>query len=762
MGATGFTNSFTCGEVTDGAWDRTDLQPVSKGCQQALNYVVTVLGPLRKRRGFWLVSPTLNQAVRGRMIPFRKSLTSAFVIELGNLTARVWNIDGTPLLNGGVQVTFTTPYTTAQIASLNYKQIADVIEFRCTDGSAPQALSHNSDASWTFAGKTYPNGPWLPENITATTITVSGAGGSQNWIDTNTPSAQGAIVTGGGSVTLTASAPLFSIFHVGATFRLRAGAQTTSTLQWAAITKFNDGNFLSFNGQIYLLGLPNGTAGQLITGNNPPVHVSGSASDGAQHLFFIHDGAGVVQITGFTDSTHVTATVVRNLPIPNGVATTYWSQCAYSLAQGWPTATPELREERLAEGAASNHLDFLDLTQTAGFSPGTEDFTPGLGTGAIVATNAIRARVGVDGGQVLHYATATYLVGLTTTGEYLIAGSVLDEPLSPVDGLTVKRLSGYGSFGPRPVEAHAGLLFICRGGQTLREIRIDTQQGAAGEDHSYLATHIAGLGLYQLAWVAQPDEVCWARTGPALANGLAAYTYHAEQQVKGWTRQQLGTSTVAGWAVEDMIVMPGPGGLETLWLMVARNSIPFGVQRMMLMQSRPSDALFMDFAASYAGAPAATLTGLPFDDGDVVDVLSDQGWFPGQVVTGGATTLPAAVVTAQAGYTYPADFISLKLDLRIYNGALLQRQSINSAIVDILTANAQVGLNGGLLETVSTRLAGDTPGAVARRITKEVTVVAGDGPGIGGERDPRLRILDQTPYDGAIYAIKENGVSLGD
>lgn len=757
MGPSGFTSSWTSGELCDDAWDRDDIQPLAKGCEQGQNLIIRIAGPLGKRRGFWFNGLANDQTHRTRLIPFIRSIGDACVIELGDAMGWIWETNGAPRLDGGVQVSFSTPYPGSQLAGVRFKQIGDVIEFRHSSGTvAPQALSRAAsglhDADWTFAAKSYVNGPWLSENTDlSSTITLTNTAGPSDVIDTNPRSGAGAIPAGA-TVTIAATKPIFSAGQVGAQLRIRANGASLSCFGWSPGQLFRLGSFVSSVGNMYLTT----TQGTDKNGSNPPVQLQGSQSDGDNTFGFLHDGAGIVTLTGFTDAQHVTGTVVHTCPIASATATSYYAWGAYGGLNGWPSATPELREERLTDGATAANPDFVDLTQTAGFTPTTEDFTPGTGLGLVTDVNAIRRRVGVDGGQINNFATATYLVAFTETTEQLIAGSVLDEPLSP-SAVTVKELSTYGSTDAVPVKAHKGLLWITKDGQTLRELSVDTGQAASGEDHSFLATHIASRGFSKLAWVGPPDNNCWLMLDDT---GFACFTYQKEQQVKGFTQQLL----AAGMTVVEQIVMPGEGNVDTLWV-VAAQTVAGVTSKFLMLQSARNDSLFMDAALEYAGAAVGEFGDIPaIFEGQLVDVLTSNGrWFPQLPVTGGTVTLPGGAVAtgAQIGFTYPIAFTSLKLNLKVFNGALLQRQRIASCIVDVKTALCTVSGDGVDGETLDARVEADVQGTSAKRFNREFTIQT-TGDSETGDRDPRIVITEQTPYDFVLYALKPNLVAAGD
>ena len=75
---------------------------------------------------------------------------------------------------------------------------------------------------------------------------------------------------------------------------------------------------------------------------------------------------------------------------------------------------------------------------------------------------------------------------------------MLDEPLSPAEGggVTVKKLSAFGCDPIAPALAWNGICFVQRGGQTVRWMSMDNQQGFTKDDYSVFASH---LGVRQFA-----------------------------------------------------------------------------------------------------------------------------------------------------------------------------------------------------------------------------------------------------------------------
>lgn len=755
--ATGFTNSFTSGEISGDAWDREDIQPVAKGCEQAQNYTVRIAGPLGKRRGFWDLGASAAPTSKSVLIPFRRSVDDALMLEFSHLLVRVWNNDGSPLLNGGVQVTFASGYSEADLDGLRYKQVNDIIQLRNRAGLLPIALKRVSNINWFFDATTFPDGPWRPENLDkAFTVSLTGT----DEADTNPDNTGAGSILVGQAVTLVASAALFDAQHVGANFRFRQTDGQPSVAGWKpGFRPTNVGSYCTFAGRAYRMAT-RGAHDEVVT--NPPTQTDGTQSDGGCTWTYRHDGAGIVVIDTVTDAFNATGHVTKTLPFRSGTATPYFAEGAYSQFRGWPRMWPGLREERFVEGATAGNLDFVDLTQTAGFTPFTEKFTPGLGSGAVVATDAVRRRVGEDGAELIWAAPTSYLLLGSASGEYLLAGGLLDEGISPTS-VVLKQLSEYGSEDVYPAKAHKALIHVARGAKTLRELTVDTQQNGDSQDLTVLAQHIASRGFSQLAWVPQPDENLWLRLrdppkdddgmAAPLDGQLATLTYHKEQAVRGFTSALL----PGGWTCENLAVLPGPGRLETLWGIFSR--VKGGVrQRRLWMQSQETDQLFMDCAAFYAGIPVTTIGGLGHLEGETVRVLVDGQQIPDLVVSGGLVRLPDAYSRVYVGLSYMARFKSLKLDRQL-GGELNARQRLAGCTVSLKTALARVGVQTGAttfaMEKVSPRTAADIPIMRAKRIVKNVTL-AGDS-----DYDPRIVIEDDTAFDSVIYSLKPKVVVGG-
>jgi hypothetical protein len=736
----GFNNRFNAGELAPEAWSDSDLQQHAHGCALGLNGVGRVAGPQDKRPGLLFVGLTKVQGEQSVLLPFARTPDDAVMIELGAAYGRIWRTAQTPVMVGPDVYEFTHTYTQAQLAGIRPRQAGDVIVLCHADSTVrTKRLKRTAIDNWTFGDFVFENGPWRAENIvTGHTITVT-VGTATNDLDAATDSTAGTILPGG-TVTLTASSALFEAGHVGALWRFRQSDGNPGVESWAPGKAFVTGEYCLSNGRVYKRAGGSGGAG-----TTPPVHEGGTISDGKMLWAYRHDGAGVVQITDVSSPTVATGTVLRGIPLRSTQSTSYWSEGAYSDYRGWPTAVPAVREERFVFGAANAEPDKFDATVTAGFTVDKGDFTPGLGTGRVVDSDAVRRFAGDEPSRIVWFMSGSQLVAGTTAQEVLISGATLDDPLSP-SGCTARPLTDHGSADVIPVKAHDAILYVALGGQTLRELRVAPDQSFSNRDLSVLASHIAGRGIVELAW--QKDEnLLWARLADG---GLAAFTYHAEQQVYGWTRQDIAGAGGGGWIVESLASLPGAGGRTVIWI-IARRTKGGSPQRCILALSRARDGVRYDAAEIYEGSAVTGVSGLNHLEGEAVSLLASGAEYRGVVVTGGVASLPPGAPAATrivAGLPYTWRFESLPLDLQGPGSTQGRKIKILQAHVVLTGVQAQVGESGQRLERVYMREPEETLTLIEKRHVAKVTF---DGP---AGTDPRIEVRDDSGFPARLHMIR--------
>jgi hypothetical protein len=213
--------------------------------------------------------------------------------------------------NIGVPLVISTPYSVADLPNLRYTQSANTLTV-VHPKYPPYELTRLSANSFQFIPGVYNNGPFIPTNTDGTTLVYA--------------SAQS------GTVTLTSTAAIFNANHVGSLFYLQQQdvspitpwqADLTLTLGGASpIGYLVSSNLKNYKCVAYTADGTNA----IITGDVAPEQQYGTVWDGIGTTGagttwqfgvawqFTDFGYGVVKITGFTNSTHVTAVVQAVIP----------------------------------------------------------------------------------------------------------------------------------------------------------------------------------------------------------------------------------------------------------------------------------------------------------------------------------------------------------------------------------------------------------------------------------------------------------------
>jgi hypothetical protein len=250
--ATTIVNSFATGEITPLLMGRTDVQKYFSAATTCENFVTLAQGPAKFRPGFRYCGDIRANAP-ARLVEFVFSARDTQMIEMTGGAIRFWR-DRALVLQSGTANPYEigSPYASNDVAGVRFAQSADVL-FLVHPNHPPKRLERRAIDQWSLVDFDFKDGPYLPQNTGGTTVTPSGTTGT---------------------ITLTASDPIFQPGHIGS--------------RWSI---------------------------QPTTGNLT---------------------RGWVVVTAYTSPTVVTALVRSN--IGHAHATTKWREGAWSAVRGWPSA----------------------------------------------------------------------------------------------------------------------------------------------------------------------------------------------------------------------------------------------------------------------------------------------------------------------------------------------------------------------------------------------------------------------------------------
>lgn len=586
-------------------------------------------------------------------------------------------------LSGAGDLVIPTPWDTIdKVHNLRSWQSIDTLF--CGDGNNQQRrIEHHGPLSWGIALYKTDDGPFI-------------LGSSQV---TLTPSAQT------GNITITASDNAFVADHVGTLLELtQAGKIITTTFDGLAQTS----DYITVVGTssgraFYITGVSTSFVGTIVLersldADTPVTWVTyatytnsgvgfarAEVNDALNNLTAFYrfrssaytsgsavmtlDYAGAVQsgrarITGYTDTTHVSAEVIKTFG--NVTATRDWRIGDWSNARGWPR-TPIIHDDRMHwfrddTDYASRVSDYYYFDDTG--EGDSEPFTRSVGLGG---QSGVLWAIGLE----------KLLVG-TEMFEARIAASELDEPLTPTK-YTVRQPSRQGCLDLDAVVHDVGAFFVQRSGRRLYQITKPDQSTAyRSMEMSRLnpAAYRPGIDRHDVQQ--QPDTRHWA----VVDGNLVVLTYDKDDKVCAIT-----TVTIAGGTVEDVACL-SESDQDDVYLIVNRSGARY-VERIAKEadQRAVSTCALLDAHKVLTGSISA-ISGGTHLAGQTVAVWADGQRRDSVTLDGsGNASLGATYARVVYGLPYTASFKSVKLAYAAGLGtALGQTKQVHGAAVILSTS----------------------------------------------------------------------------
>ena len=529
-------------------------------------------------------------------------------------------------------VEVTTTYSVTDIFEINHAQSADVLYMAHKD-HAPAKLTRTTATSFTLNDIDFVDGPYLDENDTNTTLYASA--------DT-------------GTVTITASANLFTSADVGRLIRFREVLEVEYD-EWEANKSYANNAFVRFNGHVY----KHVTGSTQTSGNTPPVHTEGNETYGSLTWEYRHDDTGYVKITVFGSATSVTAVVQEDdggisvLPhnvVGSGNATKRWSLGAFGGDQGFPKAVG-FYEQRLYFAGTTGKPQTVFGSVSADF----ENQTPGTEDDAAVNLTIASDKVNV----IRHLLPARFLQILTTSAEFTLSGGTGSTPVTPTN-VNVLRETTFGCSEVRPLRAGNSTILIQKGQEKVKEITFDLDtDGLLGIDLTILADHIPRGGLTDMVWQQEPELIVWFVHSDGRLVGL---TYDRANAAIGWHDHDIGGNGV----VESITAIPS-GAEDQVYVAVKRTIDGATVRHIEYLKpiefgDDVGDAFFLDSGLTYDGSATTTVSSLNHLEGETVAILADGATHADKVVTDGKVALDRSASKVHIGYNYTSTIETLRLE----------------------------------------------------------------------------------------------------
>jgi hypothetical protein len=367
---------------------------------------------------------------------------------------------------------------------------------------------------------------------------------------------------------------------------------------------------------------------------------------------------GYARITAYSSEISVSAEVITDFGGTS--ATDDWAEGAWSDRRGWPTAVT-LAEGRLAWAGKDNiwmsvsdsYYSYDELTEG---DSGPIDRT--IGSGPVDTINWLislkRLLLGAEG------------------AEWVCRSNGDDEPLTPTN-FNMKTISTQGSNAVSAVKIDNSAVYIQRGGYKLYDITYGDSLEYSSNDLSLLYPDIGSPGITHIAVQRQPDT----RIHCVRSDGtVAILVYDSTENVNCWINY-----TTDG-TVEDVVILPGSGGEESVYYVVNRtiNGSTVRYLEKWALESQCAGGTVsrnLDSHLIVSQASSTTISGLTHLEGETVYVWGGGKDLGSYTVSSGSITVSEAVTNACVGLTYTAQYKSSKLAYAAGMGtALVQKKKI--------------------------------------------------------------------------------------
>jgi len=608
------STNFTGGEISPRLYGRPDLAKYADSVKLARDVVIMQQGGARGRPGTDYLGEVKESSKLTRIVPFVRDQDNAYVVELGDGYARFWK-DGAVL---GSIYEIDMSYTTATVFDLDYTQGADTMFLAL--GTLPiYRLRRFSDSRWVMEQAPFSPAPFADiGRRQATAITLGATSGS---------------------TTATAAAAAFLASDVGRTLQHSGGEATitgyTSTTVVDVTVTSTFGSTTLPASEWKLTRSPQTTCTPT---DKEPVGKSTTLTLGAAGWRaddvgrFVTLNGGLLKITAYTDSTHVSARIESVLTSTTAAEADAWTleSAVWNAVDGYPSSVT-LHQQRLVAGGSPGYPQTI-----WGSRPGLySDFTKGA-----LDDDSYSFELSSDEVNPIQFLSSNRdLVVLTYGGEWTMAGGI-EKPITPTNVRATPQAK-VGSAKVRPEQIDDDLYYAQRGVSALRTLGYAIEVGGyrSGEASTF-SEHLMAGGVEQVTYQQSPERVQWVQKTDGT---YLAVTISREQSVRAFT---LCTPSGDG-VVESMATIPEDGEDKTY--MVVRRTINGTTKRYI---ERMNWGAYQDCRVTKAPG-ATTVSGLAHLAGLSVSAVADGvdlGDFT--VSAGGEIELPRAAATVDVGLRF--------------------------------------------------------------------------------------------------------------
>lgn len=647
-------------------------------------------------------------------------------------------------------------FTEAQRKAMRFVQSVDVLYL--FTGARPRRLSRYDDYDWRLEDIRFKDGPYMPTNVTSTTLTPNATGrltGGTASGGTNPSSAfdgddatywaSGTNQSGtlaydaGTAVTVNGyaiAAPLdnadtsyLNTDYAPSTFEFQG---STDNATWTTLDRQETYVLYDYNKSVFFE-LDNVTPYRyyrlvvrkllrngpifarirelvLRASNVSTIRFTASAITNINKDagFKATDVGRVLRVQGndsawreFEITAYVSATVVDakllGEPLPNLMPIRQWRLGYWSDTTGWPTVG-DFFEDRLWLAAPEEAPDMFAGSVIGAY----ETFSQTDTFGEVLDDSAIVGRLNARKLSRIRWLSSDSRGLLLGTGSEEYSISSPNNEAITARNIRARPATRRGSAGVEPVRVDDQLLYVQRSGRAVREFAyVFESDGYKSPSMSQLASHLGAVPFVEMDYAAEPHSIIWMRRNDGSLVGL---TYNREENVVGWHRHEL-----SGGVIEALAVLPQKDQLQdALWVSVKRTVNGQDVRyieritRFWDFGTNLADAHFVDSGLRYVGTATNVIYGLQHLEGEEVYGLADTRPVGPFIVENGSVTLTFPASNVVLGLGYDSEAITSRLENGASDGTAQGKvKRINSVVVAVWnSAGGEIGIYNKELDAI--------------------------------------------------------------
>lgn len=700
--------SFNAGEFSPLLDGRVDFEQYKNALKTCLNCVPLIQGPVVRRPGTYFSDESKDSSKTCRAVAFRYSTTQAYILEFGNNYIR-FKRNNAPVTEAAKTITAITQANPAVVTSAAHGfSNGDMVDIVSVVG-----MTQLNNRRFTVAGVAANTFQLSGLDSTGFTAYVSGGTASRVY-EIATGYAEADIP----SLRFTQSADVMYITHPA--YKPRQLSRTAHTAWTLADTSFTDGPYLSLNNTTTTI-TPSAVTGAgitltasaplftLVTDVNRYVRI--------KHVVATVTTWGYAKITAVASTTSATATVLSDFSATT--ASGAWRLGAWSDTTGYPACSTFFNDRLWYGGGGLAISQTVFGSKTSSYADFTPSGTDGVvaadnSISETLNSNDVQSiywMLGDDRALLIGTESGEWVVRAASAAEALSAISVSAKQNSSNGSLNDQAVRA----GSGMLFVQAGGRSIREMGFTYVEDRYGVP------DMILLSEHITRGGVSKMAFQRKPHSLIWAIRGDGALIGFTyerdqkVLAWH--RHIIGGASTAGGANAV----VESIATIPSASGdVDELWLVVKRY-VDGGVKRYFEYMTAfwengddQADAFFVDCGLQYSGAATSVVTGAYHLRGQTVKILIDGAAHPDVVVSAtGSVTLNRTGTKIAIGEGYNSDGQTLRFEAGAKNGTAQGKTQrthyVNFRMLDSL--GLSVGPDFDHLERVNFRTSGMATGA---------------------------------------------------